>query len=799
MTTFIDHDSARRRMKVFLSEKDGNWSVLSGKRIGKTEFAKQIVSEIGDGIVVEPYKEQYHPYAESFILSIFPEEALSDAIYRYGRRDTFTKELFNSMGYDGIADISEVDRAFILRRLIQYDVNSKKYIFANALAKEYSSRYKYIFLDNFYLCDSDNFNWLVEFWNSIKNTIPKIIVICNFELKWKSREVNEHLINLSAPVDIHVFDNEESFCKLIGNTVSFENETVLKRLSREIYNLFEGDAESVIELINLIRPASRLISDEKKRSSIFRTANEIKKREFSSLKNMHVMILRFLAFSLVGLTRNEISCLIEVEENITMELICQLLDEGFINCSVDEKKANTIYNLSSVFLSESVKQACSKEERDFFLRKIYASINYKDLSANKCHFLDIALEVSIEKAKEIILEMLHNTDGDVTNEQFASYVNRYIDAGGLINDELCTLDIVRLLYKYGYYESAEHIIINTQDSFDTYEAYMLKGDIQHILLKSEASETYKVASKLPHISTSQKISAINNYIMSLNQESREEEATQNYKRALNDYENEECIGLVELYRNTNNSFEYNEAMEFTIKGYCLADKIGADFEKYKCLHNICMMRLQYGFYDEVFLDARIKDELTFDTSLRYFSAHPEYRHECAYPLLDLGTVEMFRFSFDNDINHVQKARKYYSDAQLYARSFYARHIAEMGLLVTNTYLYKDIDPDFVLGIILAAQEHYEKERDDIADSRVHRKILLSIILSKIVSGQTNEIRDLLVTVSNYMNGYEIMRFNGLCERADCEDLKKTTVSLNGRNEIYYGSCKFVPWLISMCH
>lgn len=799
MSIFVDRELALQRMRVVLSEKDSNWSVLSGKRIGKTEFAKQIIKEENNGIIVEPCNRPQIPYTEVFLRSLFSDETISNVIYRFGRRDKFTEQLFKDMLHDGITNVTRAERSFILRRLIQNDIQSKKYIFANTIAKEYVSNHKFIFLDDFYLCDSDNYKWLVEFWSSIEESSPKMVVICNFHQKWKSNEVNEHLINLSAPVDIQKFDNEEAFYELVGRTVPFENGTVLKELSRDIYNLFEGDAESVIELIDLIRPASKLISDEKKKSSIFKIANDIKKREFSTLNNMHMMILRFLAFSPVGLTKDEVSNLIEVDGSITVELISQLMDNCFINCSVDERTANNIYNLSSAFLSESFKQACSKEERDFFLRKIFLSINYGCLSANKSQFLDIALEVSLEKAKEIILEMLHNMDDDETNEQFAYYVNKFINAGGVVNDELCTLDMVRLLYKYGYYESAEHIIIYTQDSFDSYEAYMLKGDIQHILLKSEASEAYRTASELPHISISQKISAINNFIMSLNQESREEEATQNYKKALNDYENEECIGLVELYRNTNNSFGYSDAMEFTIKGYCLANKIGAEFEKYKCLHNICMMRLQYGLYDEVFLDERIKDEITFDTSLRYFNAHSEYRHECAYPLLDLGTVEMFRFSYDNDINHVQKARKYYSDAQLYARSFYARHIAEMGLLITNTYLYKDLNPDFVIGIILDAQEHYEKERDEIADSRVHRKILLSIILSKIVSGQTNEIRDLLVAVSNYMSGYEIMRFNGLCEKADCEDLKKPTVSLDGRSEVYYGSCKFVPWLISMCH
>lgn len=58
--------------------------------------------------------------------------------------------------------------------------------------------------------------------------------------------------------------------------------------------------------------------------------------------------------------------------------------------------------------------------------------------------------------------------------------------------------------------------------------------------------------------------------MALNQEHQEILAKELYITAFSKYESTQCPGLVELYRNSNNSFGYNEAMEYTIKGYFLA-------------------------------------------------------------------------------------------------------------------------------------------------------------------------------------------------------------------------------------
>lgn len=212
-----------------------------------------------------------------------------------------------------------------------------------------------------------------------------------------------------------------------------------------------------------------------------------------------------------------------------------------------------------------------------------------------------------------------------------------------------------------------------------------------------------------------------------------------------------------------------------------------------------MIRLQYGKYGQPIGDERLNIEPTFEYILNYFSKTPEYRHEQAYPLLDLGTVKMFEYAKTQNPQLLTAAKGYYSEAQLYAKSFYAQHIAETGLLIVNSYQYAHNDSSFVLELRNAMYNRYRKKRNIIEDYRVHRKILLSLALSAIISDNNEEAAMYLEEVNNYISGTETLRYNKLCQKADCITLMKEKVPLNGKNEIYYGSDKFVPWLISFCH
>lgn len=293
--------------------------------------------------------------------------------------------------------------------------------------------------------------------------------------------------------------------------------------------------------------------------------------------------------------------------------------------------------------------------------------------------------------------------------------------------------------------------------------------------------------------------AINRQIMALNQEHKEEQAQALYRLVLRKYSRFECVGLVELYRNTNNSFGYQEAIDYTFKGYFMAKNLGEELEAYKCLHNLCMIQLQYGHYGEPFAKEKLGFEPTFDMVLEFLSREPEYRHEQAYPLLDMGTVAMFNYVEHGDIESLRKAKRMYSEAQLYARSFYSQHIAETGLLIVNSYLYCEQESSYLCELRKAQFERYYLQKDQIADQRVHRKILLSLALSALIGGDANEAASYLSDAHPYIQGPETLRFNRLCQRAGCTTYQKELISLEGKHALYYGSDCFVPWLISFCH
>lgn len=240
-------------------------------------------------------------------------------------------------------------------------------------------------------------------------------------------------------------------------------------------------------------------------------------------------------------------------------------------------------------------------------------------------------------------------------------------------------------------------------------------------------------------------------------------------------------------------------MEYTIRGYVLAKELGEVLEMYKCLHNICMIRLQHGKYGQPICDERLYIEPTFEYIVDFFAKHSEYRHEQAYPLLDLGTVKMFEYVRTHDAKLLIEAKRYYSEAQLYAKSFYAQHIAETGLLIVNSYQYAYDESTFVQELRDTMYNRYVQKQTVIEDYRVHKKILLSLALSAIISGNNEDATMYLNDASKYISGAETLRYNKLCQKAGCVVLMKETVPLNGKNEIYYGSDELVPWLISFCH
>lgn len=799
----VDREKATRDMSELLSENSTPWIVLSGSsNIGKTEFAKKVASLYKDSIFCEP--KYLTSYTEAFVYAILFSHGrmLEEIVREFAGQDASAQQIYKSLGIKYVSSLKKTQLKTVINLFIQSDVSSGLYTFAHYLSEAISSDVKCIFLDDFHRCDLDSYNWILEFWNTLNEPQPTVIAICNFDLNWESSKVRNTFCGFDSPVSVERFDSETAFYDILKEYFIFENEINLETVAQKLFTLYDGQSRLLFETIKLAEGKIEPTREKENVTQILKIAQQLIVRNFDEFDRVHLLVLRLLAHSPVPITKACIIDTLELVEPIASNIINKLYSSNFINQEVDKISGKTVYFVTDDFLSKIIVEGCGIKERLFFETKVYRAIQRQQIRASLEQTMELAFCLNEEQdALDLLLQYVDCPLNVVASEKKAQYIDKLINSIDSVPGQLASIDVAQLLYSFGYYQSAEKIANICVLKTDTpeFENLLLLGDIQHVLLSPKASQTYKQASNIQGISTSDRLKALNREIMALNQEHREELAKELYVRAFVQYEDIRCAGLVELYRNSNNSFDYNEAIEYTLRGFLLARELGEELEMYKCLHNICMLRLQYGYYNQPIADTRLGFEPAFEHILNYFSKHPEYRHEQAYPLLDLGTAKMFEYVQSHDDLCLSIAKKYYSSAQLYAKSFYAQHIAETGLLIVNSYQYAKTHASFVKRSRQGQFDRYLQKKDSVEDFRVHRKILLTLALSAIITEDIQDAADYLVLAHPYITGPETIRYNKLCQRAHCQSFKKKPVSLLGKNEIYYGSDEFVPWLISLCH
>lgn len=802
MKSFIDREKATEDINTLLKEKVTPWMVLSGgRKIGKTEFAKKIANMNDCSIFCDPKFETMYACALIQSLKFAYNIELEKAICEFAKQDSSAFNIYKSLGHTYVSPLKNVQLKSLIRLLIRNDISSGLYLFAHYLGETLDSQVNCIFLDDFHNCDFDSYSWILEFWNALSEPQPTIIVICNFELSWESCKLLNIFHSIAAPINIDKFDSATAFYDIIKEYFAFENNVSLFNISEQLFTLFEGSSKLLFETIELLDGKISFNNDKEKMARMLNMAYQIKMQYFNDLSKSHMLVMRLLAYSPTPISKRSIIDILDLIEPMATDIISTLYDSNFVVQTVNKKTGITLYCIGDNFLVDLIKSGCSKNEQLFYKTKIYRAIKNKQISASLEQIVNLALELGESEAEELVLQYIKQSEDVVPAEKKANYIDKLLHYSDYIPKVMTSTDIAQLLYIYGYYQSAQKVMncLTADNNMLNYNNLLLLGDIQHILLSPKASHTYMQAAKITGIATSDKLKALNREIMALNQEHKEALAKDLYIEAFAKYESVQCVGLVELYRNSNNSFGYDAAMEYTIKGYFLAKKLGESLEMYKCLHNICMLLLQYGRYGKPLKDNPLGFEPKFEQVLSFFSKNPEYRHEQAYPLLDLGTVKMFEYTDTDDANLLIDAKKYYSEAQLYAKSFYARYIAETGLLVVNSYLYADCKSAFVNNAREKLFKRYTQQKVSIEDYRVHRKILLSLVVSAIISKEIQEAVNYLKQAHPYIEGAETNRYNKLCQKAGCTEYMKDTVPLSGKNEKYYASDKFVPWLISLCH
>ena len=203
-------------------------------------------------------------------------------------------------------------------------------------------------------------------------------------------------------------------------------------------------------------------------------------------------------------------------------------------------------------------KGCSSTECLFYKTKIYRLIQKGIIAATLEQKLELAIFLGEENALCLLFQVLNLED--VSWEKKANCIDKLLCSMTNVPEQLVTIEIIRLLYEYGYYVTAEKLIsyFMSIDANMNYENLLLWGDFQHVLLSPNASRTYKLASEIEGISLSDKLKAVNRQIMALNQEHQEVLAKNLYMLTFEQYETSSCIGLVELYRNSNISFDYDD-------------------------------------------------------------------------------------------------------------------------------------------------------------------------------------------------------------------------------------------------
>lgn len=786
MNKFADRKNETKKFMTQLSDK---WLIIAGgNQIGKTEFVKNALKD--KAFLYCENREGRH-YSEAFLRSIADLAEWTEQFF-YAHIDISTED-YGIRWADSITKTLVIEVAY---RHICSEIKTFKTDFAEFLGEKISEKYSFIVFDDYHTCPNEfYYQWLIHLTEALGDKC-NVIAICDFTATWESVQMKDRYERFPQHINIEKFNRAEDYYEVLYQNLYFENTDSLKEISESLFGTLDGGSDKLFKTIEQCKKSiSGFQRDSDKAEIVLQTANSIL-RDAETLPKTSCELLYVLSKCPNMLTVNHIAEILEFNQSGIESLICDLLNKNFIERKFLDGEG--VFRLVDHNLRHKVHYRANK---DFLNYKILNAYRAKTINIPKSIAMECAAEVEDEAHSIFIFENLSDVESD---EKKSRYLDILISTYNHSSDLYLTIDNCKMLYKYGYYESALRIIealTENPDCQKNYQLLMLQGDVRHLLLHPKTRNSFHRAAEIKTISESERISAINREIMALTQGNNEdqEEAVKLYNSTLDKYKDSKTLGLVELYRNSNNVFSSDISLELTLEGCRLAEKIGADVEKHKCIHNICMLKLLKNKYDTCLSHTLSKDEASFDTVKAFFSSKPEFIHELAYPILDLGTHEMFKYSENQDMNHLHKAKEYYSEAQLYAKSFYALNIAELGLLIVNSYLHKDSKKS----IRETRDRIYKRYLDEVSqkkDYRVHRKILLSLAMSSLITeGSKEETEEYLRKVQRYMHGFEINRFNGLCDITELNLLKKEAPALEESTSVYYGSTIFVPWLISFGH
>lgn len=802
MNKLIDHEKAKGAFYAFSKENIETWILVSGgEQAGKTTFLKHVSATNTNTLLCVP-KANCQNYAELLVESIFnsePDLLVSIIIDFLSQNHEYFSGILH-MGYNYPTEISIDDTPMVFRNLIKQDISNECFRFSHYLANKFSSKYTYILFDDFHLCNFNEYKWIIEFWNNIDKNITRFVAVCNFKSKWNSELLYSIFKKVTTKVSVDNFDSYEAYCEVIKDFIFFENNTYLTQLSQKLFNIFKGNVAFLYETLQLYGD-KQYISDSKQYNDILSIAQGINCKNFGGINQIESIILSVLSFVPIPITSKTLSKFLDINFETVLNILNELYNKNLIEITADLLTGDTLYHIRDTLLKNIFIDVCTQTQMKYIKTKIFRLIQAQEIRVNTKIKLDYAIEIKHPLSTKIFTLYLEENRNNISCEEKAKYINKLINITSKEILEFFNVEYANLLYEYGYYMSANKIMSSLPKDKLNFTELMLLGDIQHVLLSPDASKTYEAATKVASSASDSLgyLRALSRQVMALNQEHHADRAKKICDTIFKNVNSLPSIGLVEFYRNANNNYAYKDAIELTVKGYLIAKQFHDELEAIKCLHNICMIKLQNGTYSQPLNNHDLNFEPSFENVLTFFSNNPKYYHERVYPLLDLGTEKVFEYVKTKDTSLLMNAKNYYSEAQLYAKSFYSQHIASVGLLIVNSHLYKTKSPNSVKETRKTIYQDYRSNKNLISDHRVHKKMLLSLATSALLTQDNEEAKQYLHESSPYVNDYEVLRYNNLCIKAGCNHEKKSPIKLNGRNEIYYGSDEFVPWVISLCH
>ncbi|MCH5151193.1 MAG: hypothetical protein J1F65_00845 [Clostridiales bacterium] len=623
----------------------------------------------------------------------------------------------------------------------------------------------------------------------------------------------EYYQNFEAEkIEIYNFNKNEKnyFKELLKRLVPIISETVLSTLAEELYDIYKGSPENLVELINNCRDEIHNCTEDEEIAEAIRDKYNSRNNIIEKIINKQILSVLYL--SRTPLEYKFVANLICSQYGISQvrfeEHLSELTSCGYVEINFNDlfisKQSNNYFTLNVVSTREESIKLC-----------------YQVLSLiNRCDNVDKQTNAdAIKLISNILLDLKHS--GIEFDGIYYEQVKRYADFLRNSHD-LCTaseyyalcsdkinnipyceiLDIAKILYNYGYYTECYKLLVG--NSFDMlsneiqFERFLLIANCETVGNNNIAIQYYE---KAINLHTKKQLIAIGGKFLAQG-ESKIANRTilnQEYEKCVAKYEDKpDTIGYVALLRNALD-FQNNEtAIQTMQRGLELAKTQCLQEEIYKIQQNLALNYIKAGQYDYA--------EKLLQMVLAY--CEKKVRKDTSYPLINLAVVNLYKYFNCQNYEYALNAMEYGRKAISYACSYYSRTLSNLQYLTALSVLSSCENNPYNIShnrIVSLREKIYEDiiKNNNRNDFRVVVRTYLSLIASANICGDFEAakiyLRELYSRQYNEI-GREACKVNLLIRQLQMDDLEpmlEPTIDKSCEN--YHKEIRFEPWMISLTH